>query len=50
LGLPASEVEPGMAALHFQALLAGVRILRVHDVAPAHQVVSLWRAYQEPVV
>lgn len=42
-----AATEAPAAALHFQALLAGVRILRVHAVAPTRAVVAAWRAYQD---
>lgn len=45
LHLSANQVASPLAALHFQALQAGVRILRVHEVAPALQVVALWQTW-----
>ncbi|MCS6895692.1 MAG: dihydropteroate synthase [Bacteroidia bacterium] len=38
-------VLPAMTALHWEALRKGVCILRVHDVAPARQLVSLLTAW-----
>lgn len=35
----------GTAALNWEALQRGAKILRVHDVAPARDVVKLWQAY-----
>ena len=33
------------SALHLQALIGGADILRVHDVAPAREIVALYRNY-----
>jgi len=32
-------------ALHWQALLAGARLFRVHDPAPLRQILTLWRTW-----
>lgn len=42
------EVLPAMTALHWEALRKGVCLLRVHDVAPARQLISLlevWNSF-----
>ncbi|MCX8111580.1 MAG: dihydropteroate synthase [Bacteroidia bacterium] len=41
LGETPRTVLPAMTALHWEALRKGVCLLRVHDVAPARQLVSL---------
>ena len=48
LGAAAHEVGAAAAALHWQALHAGARVLRVHDVAPAVQLTRLWAVAQHP--
>ena len=45
LDVSPEEALNGTSALHFQALLGGARILRVHDVAPAGEVIALWQAF-----
>ncbi len=42
LNASAENLIPAMSVLHFQALRQGVKILRVHDVAEAKQVVKLF--------
>jgi dihydropteroate synthase len=42
LGITPEQALNGTTALHMAALLAGAHILRVHDVAPAREVVRLW--------
>ncbi|TDX01693.1 dihydropteroate synthase [Dinghuibacter silviterrae] len=44
LGTTAEHALNGTTALHMAALLKGAHILRVHDVAPAREVVRLWQA------
>jgi len=43
LGITAEETLPATTALHLYALLQGVDILRVHDVAPAVQMIALFQ-------
>jgi dihydropteroate synthase len=43
LGTTAEQALNGTTALHMAALLSGAHILRVHDVAPAREVVRLWQ-------
>lgn len=47
LGVTPDEALNGTTALHAWALTAGARILRVHDVAAARQVITLWQAMQK---
>ncbi len=42
-----ADALPGTCALNWQALAGGARILRVHDVAPAVQVVRLFEYYKD---
>lgn len=42
LGIRAEEALNGTAALHMAALQQGARLLRVHDVKEAMQVIRLW--------
>jgi dihydropteroate synthase len=44
LDISPEEALHGTAALHMLALQQGARILRAHDVAPALQVIQLWKA------
>lgn len=44
LGIGADDALPGTVALNMAALERGAKILRVHDVPEAVQVVSLWNA------
>ncbi|HTJ12903.1 MAG TPA: dihydropteroate synthase [Dinghuibacter sp.] len=44
LGVTPEAALNGTTALHMAALLKGAHILRVHDVAPAVEVVRLWEA------
>jgi dihydropteroate synthase len=44
LGVTAQEALNGTTALHMVALQQGARILRVHDVKPAQEVIRLWEA------
>lgn len=46
IGKTASEALNGTTALHMLALEQGARLLRVHDVAPAQEVVRIWRRLQ----
>jgi dihydropteroate synthase len=46
LGIPPEEALNGTTALHVVALQQGARVLRVHDVAEAAQVVRLWEQLQ----
>ncbi len=48
LGIGHAEAGPAAAALHFAALRAGARILRVHDVAEAAQLVCLHAVLTQP--
>ncbi len=43
LGVPPSQALNGTSALHMVALQQGARILRVHDVKEALEVVQLWK-------
>lgn len=43
LGLGPEDALNGTSALHMVALQQGVQLLRVHDVAPARQVIALWK-------
>lgn len=43
LGINATQALNGTSALHMVALQQGVNILRVHDVAPAREVIQLWQ-------
>ena len=43
LGITAEEALPATTALHLYALQQGVDILRVHDVAPAVQIIALFQ-------
>ena len=43
LGITAEEALPATTALHLYALQQGVDILRVHDVAPAIQIIALFQ-------
>lgn len=45
LHINASEALNGTSALHFEALRQGAKILRVHDVKEAKEVVRLWLQY-----
>lgn len=47
LGITQSEAGPATAALHDQALRAGARVLRVHEVAEAVSVVRLSRLQRD---
>ncbi len=44
LGVTAQEALNGTTALHMVALQQGAKILRVHDVKPAQEVIRLWEA------
>lgn len=46
LGIPPEEALNGTTALHVVALQQGARVLRVHDVAEAVQVIRLWELLQ----
>lgn len=43
LGITAPEALNGTSVLHLVALQQGSRILRVHDVKPAAEVIQLWQ-------
>lgn len=43
LGIPPEEALNGASALHVIALQQGARLLRVHDVKPAIEVIRLWQ-------
>jgi len=43
LGISPDQALNGTSVLHFAALQQGVRILRVHDVRPAWEVIELWK-------
>ena len=45
LGLTAEDALPGSLAFAWEALRAGAKIIRVHDVAPTRQIVDLWNHY-----
>lgn len=45
LGLEAEDALPGSLAFAWEALRAGVKIIRVHDVAPTRQIVDLYNHY-----
>lgn len=47
LGIAQAEAGPATAALHDQALRAGARVLRVHEVAEAMSVVRLFQLQRE---
>lgn len=44
LGVGAGDALPGTVALNMAALERGARILRVHDVTEAVQVIDIWKA------
>ena len=44
LGVGAGDALPGTVALNMAALERGARILRVHDVPEAVQVIDIWKA------
>lgn len=46
LGVPAAEALNGTTALHMVALQQGAKILRVHDVKEAMEVIQLWKHLQ----
>lgn len=46
LGIPPEEALNGTTALHVVALQQGARVLRVHDVTEAVQVIRLWELLQ----
>ncbi len=46
LGIPAAEALNGTSALHMVALQQGAKILRVHDVKEAVEVIQLWKRLQ----
>lgn len=48
LGIGHAEAGPAAAVLHFTALRTGARILRVHDVAEAAQLVRLHAVLSQP--
>jgi dihydropteroate synthase len=43
LGVGPEDALNGASALHMVALQQGAQLLRVHDVAPARQVIALWK-------
>ena len=45
LGLEAEYALPGSLAFAWEALRAGAKIIRVHDVAPTRQIVDLYNHY-----
>lgn len=45
LGLEAEDALPGSLAFAWEALRAGAKIIRVHDVAPTRQIVDLYNHY-----
>ena len=45
LGLTAEDALPGSLAFAWEALRAGAKIIRVHDVAPTRQIVDLYNHY-----
>lgn len=45
LGLSAEDALPGSLAFAWEALRAGAKIIRVHDVAPTRQIVDLYNYY-----
>lgn len=45
LGLAAEDALPGSLAFAWEALRAGAKIIRVHDVAPTRQIVDLYNHY-----
>ena len=45
LGLTAEDALPGSLAFAWEALRAGAKIIRVHDVAPTRQIVDLLNHY-----
>jgi dihydropteroate synthase len=47
-GAPAGERLPGSLAAALQGLVAGVTVLRVHDVAATQQAVAVWQAMARP--
>lgn len=47
LGVQAEDALVGTVALNWEALNRGARLLRVHDVAAASDVVKLWNVYNE---
>jgi dihydropteroate synthase len=42
-----NETQPALSALHLQALLAGAKILRVHEVKDAVQVITLYQKFKK---
>lgn len=45
LGLEAEDALPGSLVFAWEALRAGAKIIRVHDVAPTRQIVDLYNHY-----
>lgn len=45
LGLAAEDALPGSLAFAWEALRAGAKIIRAHDVAPTRQIVDLYNHY-----
>jgi dihydropteroate synthase len=50
LNVDTHDTVLGANVLHYQALQAGANILRVHDVAPARQVVKLYEAFAHDTI
>jgi dihydropteroate synthase len=46
LGTTPDHALIGTSALHFEALKQGAKILRVHDVLEAKQVIDLYQIYK----
>jgi dihydropteroate synthase len=46
LKVSSEEALNGTTALHMIALLNGAKLLRVHDVRPAKECITLFRAYR----
>ncbi|MDX1913695.1 MAG: dihydropteroate synthase [Saprospiraceae bacterium] len=49
LGISPAEALSGTAALHMVALQQGARVLRVHDVKEANEVIQLWDLLEQQV-
>jgi dihydropteroate synthase len=47
LGSNAKDALNGSSALHFEALRQGSKILRVHDVKEAKEVITLYNLYEK---
>ena len=49
LGITQEESLPATSAAHLIAIQNGARLLRVHDVKEAKQVLEIWNIYKESI-